>query len=879
MNHIINTFIIIFCTIFIITISYSQIQIPFTTAIPVIDGDMDDAWDAAFTDSIKIPIINDPPATPSNFSGEFRILWSGGGIYIFISISDDNISTANVTWHENDAMVLYIDGGNEKNTSFDENDCQVPYVLDTGPAFLNGIFPNSQIVSKETDKGYNYEIRLAANDLSSHCAIALTSGTQIGLDMEIIDNDAGGNREHVFIYWSANNSYWNNPRFWGTAVLARKFAQIQIPKTNIAPVIDGDMDMIWQYAAVDSMKKKRASDQPIISNEDFSGEFRMLWNENNVYLFISVTDDDIYTQNTNYWQNDAVQFYIDGGNDKNTEYDQNDIEFSYVVDESGLSAVWNFNYNSIQHVSPDDFSNCRFISKMTERGYNYEIQLTASDLANLGISITSGIDWGWEIALIDNDFGTVEGGLTWWNPVDLNWENPSRWGTVRLIDFIPYPNNIDLRHSINFPVKSKSSDYQATEYRLMGLPGACGILIAELFSGTQDKDWQVYWDNGEANDFLVEYNGDNKFRCLPGYGFWVLNKGPLNIDLPEIISAAVDTNLEAEINLQPRWNIITNPFTVPLAWSKIKEINQINQNTPIWGFEGQWSSNNTVLEPFKGYYFDNSTSINKFSLRIPYYIENPYLNKIIPENDFQWKINISLQDGEIIDNSCYFAVATKAKPGLDLFEYCRPRAPGALPGIYFNHPECDPSYPAFANDVRPPFQDMEKWDFQVEIPSLNRSILSFSGVEDIPQNYSVYLIDHTSAVSLNLRQLDSYAFTPLEQVSSFTVIVGKDGLVKENLENIIPAEFSLSQNFPNPFNPNTTILFTIPVKSQVTIKVYNIMGQQVNTLLTKTMDAGRYHVSWDGKDDRGLKISSGIYIYQMITSSGKIFSGKMILLK
>jgi hypothetical protein len=880
MNLRINIFIIILAAIFLVAITGAQIQIPYTTVIPVIDGDRDTVWDNAFADSIKTPLQFTTPINHSDFSGEFRILWSGGGIYIFISVNDDNISTSHTTWYENDAISVFIDGRNEKNNLCDENDCQFSYVLNASElAFAVGSFPNSQIVSKETEKGYNYEIKLSAVDLRNRCNMTSTSGTHFGLDFELIDSDSGGGRDHILIYWSSNVDYWQCPVFWSTAVLIRNFAQIQIPKINKAPVIDGDMDMIYQYAAVDSIKKQHAD--PTLTDEDLSSEFRMLWDDNNLYLFLSVRDNDINTQKANYWENDAVQFYIDGGNEKNTEYDQNDLQFSYVFGQNGLTALWNFNYNSTRNFSIDEFTHCQFVSKMTDRGYNYEIQLAASDLALLGVSADLGTEFGWEISLIDNDLGTAEGGLTWWNPADLNWENPSCWGTARLTDFTLYPNNINLNHAINYPDKEKGSDYLATEYRLIGLPGNKHILIGDLFSGTQDKDWQVYWDNGEENDFLIEYDQSENFRCIPGRGFWVLKKGLFNIDFQNIVSTQVDTNLEAEINLHYGWNIITNPFTIPVSWSKIKEINEIDQNIPIWSYEGNWSSNNVVLEPFTGYYINNNESVNKYSLRIPYYIENPYLDKLIPTNDFQWKVSITLQEGEIIDNSCYFAVDTEAKPGLDNFEYCKPRARviGPIPTIYFNRPKWDPSYPSFANDVRPPIQDMEEWDFQVEIPSLNHSILSFSGVEEIPQAYSVYLIDYTSAVSVNLRQQDSYAYTPYKQSASFSVIVGKDQLVQEKLENMLPIDFSLNQNFPNPFNPSTTISFTLPVQSHITLKVYNVTGQQVKSLLTKTMDAGIHHVRWDGKDDRGLKVASGLYIYRMRTAGGKNFSGKMVLLK
>ncbi len=98
-----------------------------------------------------------------------------------------------------------------------------------------------------------------------------------------------------------------------------------------------------------------------------------------------------------------------------------------------------------------------------------------------------------------------------------------------------------------------------------------------------------------------------------------------------------------------------------------------------------------------------------------------------------------------------------------------------------------------------------------------------------------------------------------------------------NLDNL-PSDFILSQNYPNPFNPSTTIEFNLPKKSNVTIKIYNLLGQEVQTLVNQQYSAGNYRVEWDGKSSNGVQTSSGIYLYRLETDS---FSEtkKMLLLK
>lgn len=97
--------------------------------------------------------------------------------------------------------------------------------------------------------------------------------------------------------------------------------------------------------------------------------------------------------------------------------------------------------------------------------------------------------------------------------------------------------------------------------------------------------------------------------------------------------------------------------------------------------------------------------------------------------------------------------------------------------------------------------------------------------------------------------------------------------VEDNVDGFVPQTYMLSQNFPNPFNPTTKIRFEIPGDGLVKLKVYNILGQEVATLVDKPLLAGRYAVDFDGSN-----LSSGVYIYR-ISANGFTESKKMILTK
>ena len=93
-----------------------------------------------------------------------------------------------------------------------------------------------------------------------------------------------------------------------------------------------------------------------------------------------------------------------------------------------------------------------------------------------------------------------------------------------------------------------------------------------------------------------------------------------------------------------------------------------------------------------------------------------------------------------------------------------------------------------------------------------------------------------------------------------------------------PSEFAVIGNFPNPFNPETCIQFTLPEDGMVNLAVYNIMGQKVRELVADSMQAGTHSVTWDGKDDSGNAVSSGIYLSRLV-SGENVAANRMLLLK
>jgi flagellar hook assembly protein FlgD len=94
----------------------------------------------------------------------------------------------------------------------------------------------------------------------------------------------------------------------------------------------------------------------------------------------------------------------------------------------------------------------------------------------------------------------------------------------------------------------------------------------------------------------------------------------------------------------------------------------------------------------------------------------------------------------------------------------------------------------------------------------------------------------------------------------------------------LPSVYDLSNNYPNPFNPTTNIQFAVPQQGTITLAVYNVLGQRVKTLATGVYPPGHYMVTWDGKDESGRAVASGIYFSRLETGSIALVK-KMLMMK
>jgi hypothetical protein len=121
--------------------------------------------------------------------------------------------------------------------------------------------------------------------------------------------------------------------------------------------------------------------------------------------------------------------------------------------------------------------------------------------------------------------------------------------------------------------------------------------------------------------------------------------------------------------------------------------------------------------------------------------------------------------------------------------------------------------------------------------------------------------------------------TPKRNELADAVFTWMDNDTQEDITKAeVPGSYKLAQNFPNPFNPSTTIKFDIRKKGHVSLKIYNVAGQLVRTLVNEVMDAGSYDRDWKGINNRGSNVASGVYFYKL-ESGNFTATKKMVLLR
>jgi hypothetical protein len=247
-----------------------------------------------------------------------------------------------------------------------------------------------------------------------------------------------------------------------------------------------------------------------------------------------------------------------------------------------------------------------------------------------------------------------------------------------------------------------------------------------------------------------------------------------------------------------------------------------------------------------------------------------------------WQVAIKLECESIADITNIAGVRPGACDSYDQFDFDEPPLFDKYVSLAFSQKGDGEDCRLLAGDFRQAQSSGNIFEVIVRGNSGEPAFISLVEPLLIPPDYLVVLEDQFTERSYMLRPKQRVALPRVPSVDGhdYRLIVGTrkflDGMELDIVS--MPTRFELSQNYPNPFNPSTTIRFALPVPQRVLIDVVNILGQRVTTLIDDDMPAGNNQVTWDGTDDFGRQVASGVYFYRLRTDKFQN-NKKMVLLK
>ena len=424
-------------------------------------------------------------------------------------------------------------------------------------------------------------------------------------------------------------------------------------------------------------------------------------------------------------------------------------------------------------------------------------------------------------------------------------------------------------------------------YRLVSVPldlknrSAKAVLEDDL--GKYDnKKWRLYELRDDYPDSIPPYREyDDKMEIEPGNACWLIVKEEgKKIDTGPGISFS--TASKYEIVVHPKWNFIGNPFnfSIPIRNLQLKKGALVLQS-----YSGEWKpvTAGDSLRAFEGLalFADSidTLQINPDLSDISSTFSN-YANPLTHEKIIG-SIRIIAQCDEARDEDNLAVIASDALIDKDRKDQPEPPPIGEYVSVYFPHRDWKTIAKTYCIDARPEPLDGDVWEFEIKTNIRDIVDLSFEGLEKILKEFEILLVDSALNIIQNLRETSTYSIAAqgTERPKNLKLVVGKSSFIESKLAGLqlVPTGYQLFQNFPNPFNPATTIRYGLMKAERVTLKVYNLLGEQVVTLVNnEPKKAGYYAVIWDGRNQAGMLVANGIYFVYM--QAGKFRQSRKMLL-
>ena len=400
-----------------------------------------------------------------------------------------------------------------------------------------------------------------------------------------------------------------------------------------------------------------------------------------------------------------------------------------------------------------------------------------------------------------------------------------------------------------------TSGTAAAGYRLLSVPlyleqtGARTILEDDL--GAYDvKRWRLYGYEGGGS--YIELS-DRDLEMAPGKAFWLLVKSP-GRTLTTGAGTSVSTAEPFRVVLNPGWTLVGNPFAFPVPESNFRRTS--GASADIRYYDGSWKDLNDSLRPFEGVAVHNEFDVAD-TLLIDPHISLQSVSRTATSGDLAWYVSVTASTAKAIDSDNLAGTARQARDGWDAFDRAEPPPVGDYVSLAFAG--------ELSVDVRPELAGRGEWKLEVKTPDPERVVLSFSGLEQVPSRYGVWIEDRLLNTRHDLRREPTYlSMTPGEHAArELALVVGE----RDDSPNELPLRSGITSAFPNPFADVTTIAYERHESSDVRLDMDDTLGRRVFGSDEGFRDAGRHAYIWDAEHSGATPLPNGVYFVRIETGS------------
>ena len=405
-----------------------------------------------------------------------------------------------------------------------------------------------------------------------------------------------------------------------------------------------------------------------------------------------------------------------------------------------------------------------------------------------------------------------------------------------------------------------------------------GVFVEQL--GDPDPSvWRTFkWQNGAYQE--------NAGSLTPGSAVWLISKDVGKVYAKNGYSTQLMTGYL--INLTDGWNQIGNPYNFPININDnfiVQISGEVEQQLYQYS-GGENYSQTSVMQPGSGYWvYSNGSGNIKINTIIGFPEENQVETDIPVKETDGWKVALEIAAGNEKDLVTSFGVHPNALNVYDKHDFHEPPVIGDYISAYFKNADAG----NLNQDIRTEGEEFYTWSLAIRTNQAGISEVVIPDINKIPFEHSVKLFDPVTRIVYDMRNQSTVQFVSQgkENPQYFELMVGKDKSINNELEKlgVVPNKFELSQNIPNPFNPVTNILISLKEDANITLRVFNLLGEEINSMaMNQPMSKGNHRFIWSGKADNGQPLPSGIYLYRLevLSNNGSpVYQNtkKMILMK